>query len=194
MLFEVSAAVKGQTHGSLFSIFTDCSFIQTSGSFISRYFLHPLLQDLGFHHSRGQRRQSRNYHQQILSGRCLHSHSYFPGSYKCVGLPLTFPRLRELQRRNSQWPVIFLLRSITCKTFKLRYPDHKRIRSQSNAPRSFLEILGCCLYVFFFEWYETLVGSYFFAEISRARKFYLMQHKFMTGLVIILLNKEVYWK
>lgn len=43
ILFEVSEAAKRQTHGSLFSIFIDCSFIQTNGPFISWYFLNPLL-------------------------------------------------------------------------------------------------------------------------------------------------------
>jgi hypothetical protein len=43
MLFELTEAARDQTHGSLFSIFTDYSFIQTNGPFISGDFLNLLL-------------------------------------------------------------------------------------------------------------------------------------------------------
>lgn len=91
MLFEVSEAAKGQTHGSLFSVFTDCSFIQTNGPFISWHFLNPLLQVLSSYHSQGDGRKLSCNYCEILSGSCLDWHSYFPSSYKCVRLPLTFP-------------------------------------------------------------------------------------------------------
>lgn len=68
MLFEVSEAAKGQTHGSLFSVFTDCSFIQTNGPFISWHFLSPLLQILSSYHSQGDgRKLSCNYRRSYLA-------------------------------------------------------------------------------------------------------------------------------
>lgn len=160
MLFEVSEAAKGQTHGSLFSIFTG-SFIQTNGPFISWYFLDPGLLVLSSHCSQDDgRKQSYNYHKEIYPAVASADTAPFPSCCKCVRLPATF-FLIQWATKATHWAVISLLRSVICEAFTPSYSGHKRCAHNLMPPEaSWTFQVAASTFSFFLSFFWLVQNTY----------------------------------